>query len=107
MAMFEQSMPRNKELCQETEDLQFNDEEKTCLSSLRKWECEISHRLGRRTKHSRVWKPLPNRTLSRSMKGKTQRGQYLLVEGLGRYKWYQCQTLGDVPVRRLNPGGWT
>ena len=37
----------------------------------------------------RVWKPLPNRcvlkTLRVSLKGKAQRGQYLLAVGLGRY----------------------
>ena len=28
--------------------------------------------------------------------------------GLGYYKWYQSQTPGDVPARRLNlEGGWT
>ena len=40
-----------------------------------------------------------------SPKRKAQRGQYLLVVGLGRYKWYQSQTLGDVPARRLSPEG--
>ena len=60
----------------------------------------------------RVWKPLLRRhilkTLRGSSKGKVQRGQYLLAVGLGGYKWYQSQTSGDVPVRRLSPeGGWT
>ena len=33
---------------------------------------------------------------------------YLLGVDLSCYKWYQSQTLGDVPTRRLNPeGGWT
>ena len=38
----------------------------------------------------RVWKPLPSRcvlkTLRESLKGKAQRGQYLLAVGLGCYK---------------------
>ena len=60
----------------------------------------------------RVWKPLASRrvlkTLRGSPKGKTERGQYLLAVGLGRYKWYQSQVSGDVPARRLNlEGGWT
>ena len=44
-----------------------------------------------RTKHFfiRVWKPLPSqhvlKTLRGSLKGKAQRGQYLLAVGLGRY----------------------
>ena len=46
----------------------------------------------------RTWKAL--------IEGKAQRGQYLLVVDLGSYKWYQSQTLGDAPARRLNPGGW-
>ena len=33
------------------------------------------------------------------------RGQYLLMVGLGRYKWYQSQTPGNVPMRRLSPEG--
>ena len=40
-----------------------------------------------------------------SLKGKAQREQYLLTVGLGRYKWYQSQTSGDVPARRLFPEG--
>ena len=55
-----------------------------------------------------MWKPLPSRrvlkTLRGSPKGK-ERGQYLLAVGLGRYKWYQSQTPGDVPARRLFPEG--
>ena len=35
------------------------------------------------------------------MKVKAQRGQYLLAVGVGRYNWYQSQTLGDMPVWRL------
>ena len=38
-------------------------------------------------------------------KGKAQRGQYLLAAGLSRYKWYQSQTRGDLPLRRLSPEG--
>ena len=38
----------------------------------------------------RVWKPLPNRrvlkTLRESPKGKAQRDQYVLAVGLGRYR---------------------
>ena len=53
----------------------------------------------------RVWKPLPSRrvlkTLRESLKGKAQRGQYLLAVCLSCYKWYQSQTLGDVLMRRL------
>ena len=56
---------------------------------------EIPYRLGRRTKHhlQRVWKPLPSRrvlkTLRESLKGKVQRGQYLLAAGLSGYKHTQ------------------
>ena len=54
-----------------------------------------------------MWKPLLNRrvlkTLRGSSKGEAQRGQYLLAVGLGCYKWYQSQTLGDVPMRKLSP----
>ena len=32
-------------------------------------------------------------------------GQYLLAVGLGRYKWYQSQTLGNVPARSSPEGG--
>ena len=43
----------------------------------------------------RVWKSLLSRrvlrTLRESSKGKAQRGQYLLVVGLGCYKWYQMR----------------
>jgi len=45
------------------------------------------------------------KTLKRSSKGKAQRGQYLLVVGLDCYNWYQSQTLGDVPGRRLSSEG--
>ena len=32
----------------------------------------------------------------------------MLAVGLGCYKWYQSQTRGDVPARRLSPEeGWT
>ena len=60
----------------------------------------------------RVWKPFSSRrvlkTLRGSQKEKAQRGQCLLVVGLGYFKWYQSQTPGDVPARRLIPeGGWT
>ena len=52
-------------------------------------------------------KPFPTRrvlkTLMGSPEGKVQRGQYLLAVDLGRYKWYQSQTLGDVSVGRLSP----
>ena len=57
----------------------------------------------------KMWKHLPSRrilkTLRGSPKGKVRRGQYLLAVGLGSYKWYQSQTLNDVPVRRLSPKG--
>ena len=43
------------------------------------------------------------KTLRGNTEGKAQIGQYLLVVGLGRYKWYQSQTPGDVPARRLSP----
>ena len=55
----------------------------------------------------RVWKLLPSRHVSKILMGspikKAQRGQYLLAAGLGYYKWYQSQTMGDVPARRLSP----
>ena len=59
-----------------------------------------------------MWKPLASsrvlETSRGSSKGKAQRGQYLLTVGLGRYKWYKSQILGDVPVRRMSPEeGWT
>ena len=47
-------------------------------------DCEIPHWLGRG-----------------NSKVKTQIGQYLLAGGLGRYRWYQSQTQGNVPERRL------
>ena len=54
-----------------------------------------------------MWKLLPSirvlKTLRESSKGKVQREQYLLAVGLSRYKWYQSQTPGDVPARRLSP----
>ena len=37
--------------------------------------------------------------------GKPERGQYLLAVDLSHYKWYQRQTLGEVPARRLFPEG--
>ena len=48
----------------------------------------------------------------KNLEGKPEREspkrQYLLAVGLGRYKWYQSQTPGDVPAKRLSPGGgWT
>ena len=76
-------------------------------------QCEIPHWLGRnKTFFIRVWKPLSSRhvlkTLSGSPKGNTQRAQYLLTVGLGRYKWYQSKTQGDVSTRRPSPErGWT
>ena len=43
-----------------------------------------------------------------SPNGKAQKRWYLLAVGLDCYKWYQNQTPGDVPARRLSPkGGWT
>ena len=57
----------------------------------------------------KVWKSLPSKcvlkTLRGSLKGKAQRGQYLLTVGLGCYKWYQSQTLGGVPAKRLSLEG--
>ncbi|KAG7022234.1 Auxin efflux carrier component 8, partial [Cucurbita argyrosperma subsp. argyrosperma] len=41
----------------------------------------------------------------KNLEGFCNLSQYLLVVGLGRYKWYQSPTLGDVPVRRLFPEG--
>ena len=29
----------------------------------------------------------------------------MLTMSLGCYKWYQSQTLGDVPMRKLSPEG--
>ena len=63
-------------------------------------------------KFFRVWKPLSSirilKTLRENSKGKAQRGQYLLDVCLGRYKWDQSQTPGNVPARRLSSkGGWT
>ena len=65
-----------------------------------------------KTPFIRAWKPLPSRrvlkTLRESWKGKAQRGQYLIVADLGCYKWYQSQTQGNVPTRRMSfEGGWT
>ena len=52
-------------------------------------------------------KPLPSRrvkkTLRGSLEGKAQIGQYLLVVGLGCYKWYQSQASGAVSARTLGP----
>ena len=46
------------------------------------------------------------KTLRGSPKGKFQRG-LSASGGFGRYKWYQSQTPGDLPTRRLSPeGGW-
>ena len=58
----------------------------------------------------RVWKPHSSirvlKALKGSLKGKAQkRGQYLIVVGLNRYKWYQSYTPGDVLSRRLSPKG--
>ena len=53
--------------------------------------------------------PFPNQTrfkaLRGSVKGKAQRGQYLLAMDLGRYKWYQSQTPDDVSAFSLFPEG--
>ena len=43
------------------------------------------------------------KALKGSSRGKAQRGQYLPAMGLDCYKWYQSQTPGDVPVKRLFP----
>ena len=55
-----------------------------------------------------VSKPLSKHNCFKNSEGKFERkpqrpkrGQHLLVVGLGRYKWYQSQTRGDVPARRL------
>ena len=57
----------------------------------------------------RVWKPLPSKRVSKTLRGspkrKAQRGQYLLVVSLGYYKWYQSQTPNDMLARRLNSKG--
>ena len=45
------------------------------------------------------------KALRGSPKGKAQREQYLLIAGLGRYKWYQSQTPDYVLARRLFPEG--
>jgi len=52
----------------------------------------------------RVCKPIPIRHVLKPW-GKAQRGQYLLVVGLGCYKWYQSQTPSCVPARTLGPRG--
>ena len=39
------------------------------------------------------------------MEGKAQRGQYLLLVGLGRYNWYQSQAPDNVPAKRLSLEG--
>ena len=44
-------------------------------------------------------------TRFKSLKGKAQRGQYLLAVGLGHYKWYQSKTPRDVPASRLSLEG--
>ena len=53
--------------------------------------------------------PFPYQTrfkaLKGSVKGKAQRRQYLLAMDLGRYKWYQSQTLDDVSAFSLFPEG--
>ena len=54
-------------------------------------DCEIPHRLGRRTKHflKRAWKPLISKrfkTFWGSLEGKAQRGQYWLAVGLCCYR---------------------
>ena len=55
----------------------------------------------------KVCKPLPSKRILKTLRGspkeKTQRGQYLVAVGLGRYKWYQSQTMADVLERRLSP----
>ena len=53
--------------------------------------CEIPRRLGRRMKHFyKGWKPLSSRRVLKilrgSLKGKSQKGQYLLAVDLGCYK---------------------
>ena len=45
------------------------------------------------------------KNLEGNSKGKAQKGQYLLAVGLVYYKWYQSQTLGDVPARTLGLEG--
>ena len=45
------------------------------------------------------------KVLRGSLKGKAQRGKYLLVVDLGHYKWYQSQTQDDVPAFSLFPKG--
>ena len=45
------------------------------------------------------------KVLKGSPKGKVQGGQYLLVVGLGSYKWYQSQTPDDVLAFSLFPEG--
>ena len=61
-----------------------------------------------KTHFVRVWKPSPTRRVLKSQgearKGKfKENGQYLLVVDLGRYKWYQNQTLDYVRGSRLFP----
>ena len=55
------------------------------------------HWFGRRTKHS--LEGCGN--ISSAVLFQKHGGKYLLAVGLSRCKWYQSQTLGNVPVRRL------
>ena len=58
-------------------------------------DCEILHRLERRTKHFfyKSVETSPQMTCfknhERKLKGKAKKGQYLLAVDLGYYKWYQ------------------
>ena len=74
----------------------------------REVDCEIPHRLERRTKH--CLKGCGNlsllevfQNLEESPEGKTQREQYLLAVGLNCYKWYQSKIPGGLSARTLSP----
>ena len=77
----------------------------TCRS-LQHEPCDVPHWLGRRTKHhfTRVCGNILQtcfESLRGSLKGKAQRGRYLITVDLGRYKWYQSQIPDDVPAFSL------
>ena len=66
--------------------------------------CENPTLVGEENETPRVWKPFPSRCVLEPW-GEAQRGQYPLAVGLSRYKWYQRQTLDDVPTRKPFPEG--
>ena len=67
----------------------------------------MSH-VGSRGEETTIYKGVETmrfKDLRESLKGKAQRGQYLLTVDLGCHKWYQRQTLDDVPAFLLFPEG--